>query len=84
MRLPDGAEGALIAFDGSFFTIQSPTPFAPGTPLRIILALGVDTPVDAKIMESRRSEDGSFTVRLRPISLAKHTRRALMALVDGG
>ena len=83
LRFSNGEEGALLAYDGTLLTVRSPSAYAPGAPVRVVLDLGADIPVDAKSNGSRLADDGTFTVRLRPISLAKHTRRALSALIDG-
>ena len=80
LTLSDGQPGTALGWDGSFLRVRLPVPFAPGAPVRVVLALDSPLPVEGKALGSKRGADGWFDVRLRPVTLPKSSRLALDAL----
>ena len=78
----DGAAGTFERWDGTCLTVRLPQAFAPGAPVRVLLALSTPLPIEGKSLGSRRDADGWFTVRLRPVTLPRSTRAALETLRD--
>jgi len=80
LTLSDGEAGVVEGWDGAFLAVRVPRPFAPGTPVRVLVALATPLPFEGKSLGSKREADGQFTMRLRPVTLPKTTRVALDAL----
>ncbi|MBK8409806.1 MAG: hypothetical protein IPL19_17725 [Sandaracinaceae bacterium] len=82
LTLRGGEEGVLEGWDGAFLLVRVPMPFAPGTPVRVLISLPTPLPFEGKSLGSKLGDDGLFTMRLRPVTLPKSTRVALDALRD--
>ncbi len=81
LTLRSGEEGLLESWDGTFLVVKVPVPFAPGAPVRLLVALpAMELPLEGKSIGSKLGADGQFTVRMRLITLPKPTRLALDAL----
>jgi len=81
VELPSGV-GEATRLDGERLDFVSPTPFAPGQPIRMTATIGGGTfGIEGRSMGSKRREDGRFDVRLRLMSTGRGRLERLAAAI---
>ena len=76
-------KGELVSFTRDQLHAIGPVPYAPGTPIRLNVALTeVSIPIEAKCGGSKRREDGRFDLTLRVINMRRLHREAIMAAFE--
>lgn len=86
LTLSTGEPGVLVSWDGTTLVFRSLRAFAPGAPVKLVLALA-DGPVDLELKSggSRRAEGETlFLVRGRAMNLRRETRQRLDAALRVG
>ncbi len=80
----DGSDGRAVGLDGTVLTAVGPTPYPPGRPLELSLALAETTAaVRGKTIGSKRRDDDLYDVRIRLVNLRREHREALASALAG-
>jgi hypothetical protein len=80
----DDVTGEAIGFAREIVSLALPRAFAPGTPVRGSIAIdGVEIAIDARVLASKRRDDGRHDVRARLVSLRRDDRLRLETLGQG-
>ncbi|RLB47087.1 MAG: hypothetical protein DRJ42_26220 [Deltaproteobacteria bacterium] len=75
--------GEATRLDGERLDFVSPTPFAPGQPIRMSATIGgASFGIEGRSMGSKRRDDGRFDVRLRLMSTSRGRLERLAAAID--
>ena len=78
VSLRDGAVGSALAYVREILTLQLPDAYPPGKPMRLTCELSTGTlELAGKSIGSKRTDAGSFTVRMRLVGLRRQARLAL-------
>jgi len=81
--LDNGEEAEARAFDGNHFTLWSPRPFAPGSPVRFVAQFEEgERPLEGRAIASKRLDEHRFQVRLRFVNLRRDDRQRLLDRLD--
>lgn len=80
VRLESGQDAEALGLAGNVLTLHSPHAFAPGSPIRFNVRLGVDERCfEGRTIGSKRADDEIFEVRMRFVNLRREDREALTA-----
>ena len=78
LRVEGAGDGSALHMAGEVITLRLARAFAPGAPLRGVVALdGLEIAIEGRTVGSRKTSDGTFEVRVRLVNLRREDRERL-------
>jgi hypothetical protein len=77
-RIDGAGDGSAVSIAGEILTLMVPRAFAPGAPFRgAVLLPDGELSIEGRTVNSRKTPDGTFEVRVRLVNLRREDRLRL-------